>query len=307
MSKFSPATLEISKVETPEEKKTTLVATIYPPDMKDSDAKPYLNGSTPIIDDFQKISPDQGSLSLHGNLVGKETVEMGQFTYKNNEQIMVNEYELNQDINNFNTYIIYYVDENGEKVNLYATSINDNLQEGDMPDAVILDVKLRFQGITTTPTTIDGLLVRVGVGGGALQENLYQHVLFSPIGNGEWQGQAVFDIDPGSNYKILIKGPLHLQKKYCDNTPTEGSIGTYRCSEEQVVLNKGMNYLDYTGVVQLAGDVDQNGVINSIDISKIRDNIGQYDATVDLNSDGIVNAIDDALIIYTLTNRSDKN
>jgi len=173
-------------------------------------------------------------------------------------------------------------------------------------------MKLRFQGIEDRPKATEALLVRVGIGGGELKETVYKHVVFTPKGSGIWEGNAIFDIPESTHYKVLVKGQNHRQKKYCVNIPSEEKPGEYICETEAVSLKKGINTLDFSKVMQMAGDLNQDGIVNSQDMLFIRNNVGTQDIEKlvigDVNKDGLINAVDHALTKFTLlSNRRDGN
>ena len=130
-----------------------------------------------------------------------------------------------------------------------------------------------------------------------------------------WEGSFTpTAITPGSNYSILIKGPRHLQRKFCQNNPTERAEEgfPYTCSVVgQITLTGQENLLDFSQVLLQAGDlpgsVGQDGVVNAIDVSlvlnMIRNGFSEQPndliiADMDLN--GVVNAKDRSYLVETL-------
>jgi len=124
-------------------------------------------------------------------------------------------------------------------------------------------------------------------------------------------GIIPFNVPPGSGYHILIKGPKHIQKKICEEKPQETYPGSYHCLEGKITLKEGVNNFDFSGIYLLVGDLpDQDGIVNSYDVSLIRNNLNKADAdslrVADLNLDGIVNSQDYSLIIAALSIRTDE-
>ena len=119
-----------------------------------------------------------------------------------------------------------------------------------------------------------------------------------------------FPLDLNKKYTLLIKGPKHSQKKICDNFMQESEVGAYSCDIGKIILNPDTNHLDLYGITQLAGDINQDGIINAVDIALVRNNFNTKDINLllflDLNLDGTVNSIDDAMVISALKVRSDQ-
>lgn|SRR3989344_37898 len=180
------------------------------------------------------------------------------------------------------------------------------------PNQSALNLRLKFQGILSSPNQAQNLSVKVLVNSVSLSVNQTVASDFTVDANGIWSGRPVFDnVQPGSDYKVFIKGPKHLQKRICEGSPQETFPGTYNCENGALSLNYGENNLDFSNIFLLVGDVPvQDGVVNSYDISLIRNNIGSTDpavlALVDLNLDGIVDSQDYSLIIAALSVRTDE-
>ncbi len=176
---------------------------------------------------------------------------------------------------------------------------------------VNLDLKLKFQGILKMPKTeLNKLVVKVTV----KNDNLNQSATgdFVTTDGITWHDGAIpFDIPATTRYTILIKGPYHLQKKICDTVPTETAGGTYRCTKGNITLKNGVNDLDLSGIILLAGDLpDQDGTVSSYDTSLIRNNLGKIDSTSvansDVNRDGVVDTQDYSLVIAALSVKNDE-
>ena len=177
-----------------------------------------------------------------------------------------------------------------------------------------LSLKLSFQGITSQPASqYNSMAVKVTVAGGLLSSDQIETGTFTADANGIWSGNVYFSsaIPSGSGYRILVKGPKHIQKKICDQTPTETKPGTYHCGKGNISLSSSSNSLDFSGARLLAGDLpDQNGIVDSYDIAQIRNNLGSTDSTLlseaDVNLDGILDSQDFALLIASLSIKTDE-
>jgi len=118
-----------------------------------------------------------------------------------------------------------------------------------------------------------------------------------------------------NHYKLLVKGPKHIQKRICENNPTEDIPGSYPglggCPQGAITIAAGENYLGFSNIVLLSGDLpEQNGVVNSGDVSLVMINLGKNDVAAleqaDLNLDGAVNGQDYSLVMEALGVRSDE-
>jgi len=190
---------------------------------------------------------------------------------------------------------------------------------------VSLNLKLKFQGIMQPPARSNQrtMPVKIKVGGGNLTQPITVSANFSFTTNRNsdtnpyiWQGSVNLppSVSPGNNYYLLVKGPKHIQKRICTNSPSETSPGSYRCFSGQIQLQSGVNNLDFSRIYLLAGDIPvsggQDGVVNSLDTSYIRNNLGKTDSGVlaiaDLNLDGKLDTQDWSLVIAALSVRADE-
>jgi hypothetical protein len=132
-----------------------------------------------------------------------------------------------------------------------------------------------------------------------------------------WEGTVNLpaQVIPGQKYYLLIKGPKHIQKKICDKDPSETTGGSYRCQGgHAITFSSGQNNLDFSKIYLLAGDLPvngaQDGVVDSLDTSYIRNNIGKKDSTAvsiaDLNLDGRVDTQDWSMVLYALSVKTDE-
>ena len=181
--------------------------------------------------------------------------------------------------------------------------------------STLLNLSLRFQGVAAAPRPdLNGLDVQVSVAGGVLSTPISKVVHFTSDVHGIWRAPATFtNIPAGSGYRILIKGPKQVQKKICDIAPSESFPGTYRCGEGIIELHTGLNELNFSGILQMAGDLtiagQQDGLINALDLVTIVGSIGSANPdavkVADVNLDGIVDSQDFSLVIATLSQKFD--
>ncbi|MFQ5452028.1 MAG: M4 family metallopeptidase [Candidatus Paceibacterota bacterium] len=250
-----------------------------------------------------------------GRLIGPDVIDTGEFSLIDKDNyVFSNNFSIAKDLSEYPTYVVYaeFSGEGGD----YPIFASFAENEDNSPESVVLDLSLRFQGISRKPQGAANMLVKVGLASES-QETKFTTVLVKSDENGVWRGKAVFDKsiladNPAvDKYKLFIKGPRHSQKRICTSSPQESEPGSYTCSGFNVKLEKGINKLDLTGITLLAGDTwPQDGVINSVDMALIRNNLNSAHPEVltraDLNMDGIINAVDDSLIISALSIRVDE-
>lgn len=178
-------------------------------------------------------------------------------------------------------------------------------------NTIAVNFSIRLQGILSVPKTKSSVPITVSLAQGTSVRNT-RSITFTAGSNGIWNGSASYtDLNPASNYIVLLKGPHHLQKKICANSPTESVAGSYDCSTGTITLSNGTNTINAGGITMLAGDLPlQDGVVDSQDIVRIRTNFGKTDpdtlAFADLNYDGIVDTQDYSLIIAALSFKYDQ-
>lgn len=185
---------------------------------------------------------------------------------------------------------------------------NASYRVGKGGSGVAVELILRFQGVTKKPKAKDMVKVRVGASDGR-SEPTYVVTELKVGDDGLWRGTAVLPVSTGSNYKILIKGEKHMQRKVCVAKPTEDFPGAYRCDKGRVALSSKTT-LDASGIVLLVGDLEpQDGISNAHDQSLVRNMLGRSDdecrRLADVNYDGVCNAIDHSLMIAALSVRYD--
>lgn len=182
----------------------------------------------------------------------------------------------------------------------------------------ILNLKLKFQGITAKPADSKNMMnVKFTLSGDGIATPLVKSGSFVSDASGVWSGKVGFDLTApaGKKYMLYIKGPRHVQKKICQNAPSETAAGTYKCSAEAITLTTGENALDFSKVLQLSGDIygpdkGQDGIVNAIDISYVKNNLTKTAADIlsfcDINLDNKCDTQDYSLIISALSIKSDE-
>ncbi|MDA1316979.1 MAG: hypothetical protein O3B87_03050 [bacterium] len=172
---------------------------------------------------------------------------------------------------------------------------------------VTLDMKVRLQGVVKQPIEP----YRQQEGRVLVQSNdksFKQEQIITLVANGDgiWTGSVqLTNVPIEKEFNIYVKGSKHLQRKICNLNPTESILGQYDCTTGQIKLKEGTNVVDMSGVYVLAGDLPvQNGIVDSVDIIYIRNNLGSTNPAVvtraDLNFDGIVDTQDYSLVIVAL-------
>jgi len=171
------------------------------------------------------------------------------------------------------------------------------------PGQVKAKFKVKFSGVDNKkPDQI--VKVKIGRGETVIQE--LEQVSLTANNQGIYESQMITlssAITPGTNYYLLIKGPKHLQVRFCQNS---GQVRP--CTTGGITLNSGENILDFTGYPLLGGDLPpQDGVVNAIDAVNLTNCLLQTSSAclekADLNFDGIVTAIDADIMNNTIYTR----
>lgn len=177
---------------------------------------------------------------------------------------------------------------------------------GTLPKDIKLKMNIRLQGIRSVPVRTNNISATVNLISNDKTVNKVANVAFTAGNFGIWTGEVSFGaVDIDRTYSVVIKGPLHLKKKFCQASPNESQGGMYRCTTGEIKIVEGDNNLNFQDVLILAGDLgDQDGIIDSRDVTYIMRNLGSLDAGViqkaDLNMDGIVDTQDYSMIIGAL-------
>lgn len=181
------------------------------------------------------------------------------------------------------------------------------------PSGPGITLKLKFQGIQKKPVSVTSWPVKIKMVADSSGRRYESTVNFTVDDNGVWSAKVPVNGFQADRYMIYIKGPKHIQKKVCDITPTESIAGTYHCkNNEGISLATANQTLDFTGILQLVGDLpEQDGVVNAYDISQIVNCISTPSDSctqkADLNLDSKVDAQDYSLVIAALAIRFDED
>jgi len=171
------------------------------------------------------------------------------------------------------------------------------------PGQVKAKFKVKFSGVDNKkPDQI--VKVKIGRGETVIQE--LEQVSLTANNQGIYESQMITlssAITQGANYYLLIKGPKHLQVRFCQNTGQ-----TRPCTTGKITLNSGENTLDFTGYPLPGGDLPpQDGVVNSLDAVALTNCLFQTSSTclqkADLNFDEIVNTMDINIMNNTIYTR----
>ena len=179
------------------------------------------------------------------------------------------------------------------------------------PQNINLKMKFKIQGVSTLPRIRDSLNFNIAImqDRSEVREEI---VPFTVQPDGTYIGDKVFEgIDISKKYSLAVKGAKHLNKVVCQNNPSESFPGGYQCSASNIQFVTGDNDIDFSGIYLLAGDIpQQNGIVDSVDISFIRQNFGNTSPDNlrrgDLNFDGIIDTQDYVLIMTALAFKFDE-
>jgi hypothetical protein len=179
-----------------------------------------------------------------------------------------------------------------------------------VPGQVKITLKVKFPGIDEQKPN-QPVRIRIGKGGAILQEIASASLTANT--EGIYQSEQITlsaAITPGSSYYFLVKGPKHLQVRYC-----QASGQTRPCTEGNINLVAGNNNLDFTGYALPAGDLPivttngQDGVVDARDAvflnNCFRDDPDSEDciSRADLDLDGKLGGADVGLMNNTIITR----
>lgn len=180
--------------------------------------------------------------------------------------------------------------------------------------------KLAFAGIKPSAVCLSSLgNLKVEVAN--IPTNSYQGSLTTAVtpisGSVDSKGNQIFKVDGlvldtkfsnvnNSNY-IKLKGPFHVKRRMClDNQSTKLGENTDCVLDLTTEDNRIYDFSKYT---LLSGDINGDGVINSIDFSTLKTNMTskiECGQRGDLDLNGRVNSIDADLIKDSLSSRDDE-
>lgn len=177
-----------------------------------------------------------------------------------------------------------------------------------VPGNVRLNLKLKLQGITGLPAcnnsvTVAAKLLKDASGATAVSGT----GVFTANGSGIWSGTIGLNVpDVTGNFFLLIAGDKIMPKKFCVSNPIESTPGTYHCgSTGGITIVAGDNNFDLSNVTLLQGDLNQTGIVDSVDFATVKNLLGKNDTTsqshADINHDCRVDTQDASLIINALS------
>lgn len=174
------------------------------------------------------------------------------------------------------------------------------------PNTPVVNLTLKAGGIKNASSQKLAAQVRV-VGPDGKTSILYPLELSVGEGGVLIGSFEIKDFTPKDNLKILIKGPMHLQKAICETNPKETEPGKYACTKGSISIKPGQNNFDFTGISLIPGDLSpQDGKLNGYDYSQILNNLGSKDSKIlslfDLNLDGIIDKKDLGLLDFVSKN-----
>ncbi len=190
------------------------------------------------------------------------------------------------------------------------TLTNNPIPISPLTGNVSLNLTLRSQGITKKPQD-SKMSFKVKLRKEGTTEIKESTVVFEANDSGKWLGKVNFNINNlTGKWIVFIKGQFHIQKKICDANPTEQKVGLYHCDVGKITFQAGENSFDFSNITLLVGDLDGNGVVDSVDYGLVKNNLGKKDSEIlkkaDLNKDGVVDTQDFSLILYALSVKTDE-
>ena len=134
------------------------------------------------------------------------------------------------------------------------------------------------------------------------------NVPFTAQADGTFTATAAFNgVIPALDYQIFIKGPQHIQKRFCELNPQIPSSGRYNCGAGTIRIDAATTSLnaDFSAVPVLLGDIPvQNGIADMRDLVQIKGLFHKTTpadlATADINCDGAINGADYSLLLGEL-------
>jgi len=149
-----------------------------------------------------------------------------------------------------------------------------------------LSFKIKFQGINNAAPSKNVLVI---LKQGGVEKYRFAEVNVNADSSGVYSG-LVENIAPGT-YDILIKGPVHLQKKF-----------------PNVTLNQGANTKDFSLIPLKAGDFNNDNVLNINDIGSLlsyytalSSPVNSQNQKFDIDASGVININDISLVLANYT------
>lgn len=269
---------------------------IYTPDIKNV---VYINDALARDNNAERAKMISIPVEIYGDVgkSGKLIVESSSLITSTDDSDDIVEYELNPSPCESGIY------------NIASESVSSGIK---------LNLSLKFQGILRKPMSdLNSMEVAVKL---AKEGQRSSTIIPSQTGTftvddnevGIWHGTVIFPDLTEGNYKVYIKGPRHIQKKICEDNPQDmGAVGSYYCKIGESISLVSLpreNDLDFSGIYLLSGDLpEQNGIVDSYDISYLRNNLGKIgDSICDINLDAVCDSQDYSLLIQALSVKYDE-
>ncbi len=105
---------------------------------------------------------------------------------------------------------------------------------------------------------------------------------------------------PEGFYLISVKGPNHLARRYCYHDQDRYC----QLGNNNILITRGDNDIDFTGWPVEPGDINQDGVVDVLDFSILKQSLGEKGYhKADINFNGVVNTQDISIFLRTLDSR----
>lgn len=162
--------------------------------------------------------------------------------------------------------------------------------------------------VVNSPTNVNQLAI----------ETSFAPVIINGVGLTNSFGDQVFEVKDlvldkakfssvnAANY-VKVKGPFHLKRRFCADGQKNKISEVTVCN---IPLNSSKVY-DFSEYELLTGDVDSNGVINTLDFREVKKNLDagaeiSCGREYDLNMDGVVNTYDTRAVKDALASKDDE-
>jgi len=171
-------------------------------------------------------------------------------------------------------------------------------------EAININLKLKLQGNFQAGSR---LKIRIDVyDSNSAKVAQFENIPLLYTDSGFFEGMVILEqnLDTSVPYALFIKPQNYLGHLVC----SQEKFGS-DCQYPEIYLDNSGKLYDLTSTLFYAGDLaPQNGKVDSADFSQIIANYGTNNEIGDINSDGIVNGVDFALAITTLSlNKTDDN
>jgi len=168
-------------------------------------------------------------------------------------------------------------------------------------EAININLKLKLQGHFQANSR---LMVRIDVYDSSAKVAQFENIPLLYANSGFFEGMVILEqnLDTSVPYALFIKPQNYLGQLVCG----ENKFGA-DCQYPEIFLDNSGKLYDLTATPFFAGDLaPPDGKVDAGDFSKIIANFGTNNEIGDINLDGIVNGVDYALAIKTLSlNKTD--